>query len=300
MNQSDLNYVITVKVTNSEIATTIDRMKFNPIPKLDPATFTEVYGDCFISGFIEGGEFSAIISIKVDSKSKISSVKAAAEAEIAVAAVPGLSVGAHTDLEKKHAAVWKDTETTISVNWSGGGELKPKDQKWDLATVVAVASRFPNMVETCSQKTSAILTRYTCLRSFQEENAKLPQNNKFLIKNYELCSLYTQELFNAYMANKQIKSKIADMAKYPERYRERKKSKHIPDPVEMTPQGLHEARLEARKGMVQITDEAMALVTHPELADISKVDHSLRAPPCADPNELARRLPVSFHHPFSL
>ena len=274
-------------------------MEFKPIPNLDPAAFTEVYGDCFISGFIEGGEFSAIISIKVDSKSKISAVKAAAEAEIAVAAVPGLSVGAKNDLEKKHSALWKDTETTISVNWSGGGELKPEDQKWDLASVVAVASRFPNMVETCAQKTSAILTRYTCLKSFHEENAKLPEGNKFLIRNYELCSLYTQELFNAYMTNKQLSTKIADMAKYPERYRERKKTEGIPNPIEMTPQGLKEARLEARKGMVQIADEAMMLITRPELAGIDKVNNTLRTPPCSDPGELARRLPVSSHSSLS-
>lgn len=84
VSQSDLNYIITVKVTNA-VHTYPDQMKFNPMDDLDPKDFTEVFGDCFISGFLEGGEFSAIISIKVYDKSKISEVKAAAEVDLAIA-----------------------------------------------------------------------------------------------------------------------------------------------------------------------------------------------------------------------
>jgi hypothetical protein len=87
VSQSDLNYIITVKVTNA-VHTYPDAMKFNPMDDLDPKDFTEVYGDCFISGFLEGGEFSAIISIKVYDKSKISEVKAAAEVDLAIARKP--------------------------------------------------------------------------------------------------------------------------------------------------------------------------------------------------------------------
>jgi hypothetical protein len=39
-------------------------------------------------------------------------------------AVPGLSVGASFGVDKKKSEVWDETETTISVNWSGGGEIK--------------------------------------------------------------------------------------------------------------------------------------------------------------------------------
>ena len=120
VNQSDLNYIVTVKVTN-ETSPVADKMTFNPINDLPNSKFTEVFGDCFISGFTEGGEFSAIVSIKVNDKSKISAVKAAAEAEIAVAAAPGLSVGTHQAVDRHKSDVWDDTETTISVNWAGGG-----------------------------------------------------------------------------------------------------------------------------------------------------------------------------------
>lgn len=265
---------------------------FNPMADLDPAKFTEIYGDCFISGFVEGGEFTAIVSIKVGSKSKVAAVKAAAEAEIAIAAVPGLSVGTKNDLDKHKSSVWDDTETTISVNWSGGGEIKPQNQKWDLATVVDVASRFPNLVEYCAERTSAILTSYTCLRNFHEEDAKLGPDKHFVIKKYELCSLYTQDLYNAYMVYKEAWVRISDTIKNPEKYREREKSERVPFPVELTSRSLNDARLQARKGLVQITDESARLVTNPELADV-QANGELRPLPVAYPGELVERLPVS-------
>ena len=39
-------------------------------------------------------------------------------------AVPGMTAGASSSMDKKKSSVWNDTETTISVNWSGGGEIK--------------------------------------------------------------------------------------------------------------------------------------------------------------------------------
>ena len=43
VNQSDLNYIVTVKVTN-ETSPVADKMTFNPIPELDGSKFTEVFG----------------------------------------------------------------------------------------------------------------------------------------------------------------------------------------------------------------------------------------------------------------
>ena len=146
-------------------------------------------GDCFISGFTEGGEFSAIVSIKVTDKNKISAVKAAAEAEITIPAAPGLSIGTRNSVARSKNDIWQDAETSISVHWAGGGDIKPPDDKWDITTVVDVASRFPHLVETCPQRTSAILTRYTSLRSFNEADARNPPTDKFRILDYDLCSL---------------------------------------------------------------------------------------------------------------
>ena len=290
VNQSDLNYIVTVKVTN-ETSPVADRMTFNPIPEMENSKFTEVFGDCFISGFTEGGEFSAIVSIKVSDKSKVSAVKAAAEAEIAIAAAPGLSVGTKNSLDRSKSDVWDDTETTISVNWAGGGDLKPADEKWDLATVVDVATRFPHLVQTCAQRTSAVLTRYTSLRSFNELNARNPPEDKFRILDYDLCSLYTQDLLSAFLAYKNIWAELSDMMKNPDHYREREPGTDVPNPIQLTPQSLNEARLLARKGLTQITDTTKELITNPEIADLD--EHGNQRPVTyAWPGEIRKRMPV--------
>lgn len=291
VNQSDLNYIVTVKVTN-ETTPIADKMTFNPINELDNKRFTDVFGDCFISGFTEGGEFSAIVSIKVSDKSKISAVKAAAEAQIAVAAAPGLSVGTKDTIDKHKSDVWDDTETTISVNWAGGGNIKPPDEKWDLKTVVDVATRFPHLVQTCAQRTSAILTRYTSLRSFNEANARNPPEDKFRILDYDLCSLYTQDLFSAFLEYKNLWAELSDMLKYTEQYDEREPGRDVPNPIQLTPKGLNEAKLLARKGMTQISDITKALITEPSLADLDE-NGQQRAVPYMWPSELRKRMPVS-------
>lgn len=293
VNQSDLNYIVTVKVTN-ETSPVADKMTFNPIPEMENSKFTDVFGDCFISGFTEGGEFSAIVSIKVSDKSKVSAVKAAAEAEIAIAAAPGLSVGTKNSLDKNKSDVWDDTETTISVNWAGGGDLKPADEKWDLATVVDVATRFPHLVQTCAQRTSAVLTRYTSLRSFNEANARNPPEDKFRILDYDLCSLYTQDLFSAFLAYKNIWAELSDMMKTPDQYRERDPGTDVSNPIQLTPQSLNEARLLARKALTQITDVTKELIYNPALADLDEQGNQ-RPVPYTWPGEIRKRMPVCRH-----
>lgn len=205
---SDVNYIFTCKVTN-ESSPVADDMIFNQIQGVDPADFTEVYGNCFISGFLEGGEFSSIISVRANQKSNIAAVKAAVEAHIAIPALPGLSAGTTDKIDKEKADLLKDCEVTISVNWSGGGDLQI--ESWDLATVIDVACRFPSLVENCAQRTSAILTRYTSLRSFAEANARLGVDEhgkpiSFLLRNYDLCQYYTQDLFSCFLAYKNVSS----------------------------------------------------------------------------------------------
>ena len=187
--------------------------------------------------------------------------------------------------------MWDDTETTVSVSWAGGGDLKPADDKWDIATVASVASKFPHLVETCAQRTSAILTRYTSLRSFSEANARNPPEEKFRILDYDLCSLYTQELFSAYLAYKNVWAELSEILKHPEQYREREPSQSCPDPILLTPESLSEARMQARKGLTQITDATKDLETDPSLADLD-ANGQIRQPVYVWPGELRKRMPV--------
>ena len=60
--ESDLNFYISVKVVNQTINFK-DALVFNPLRSVDISDmnkFQEVYGDSFVSGFVEGGEFNAI------------------------------------------------------------------------------------------------------------------------------------------------------------------------------------------------------------------------------------------------
>ena len=122
---SQLNYVVSVKVNNGSAVDPED-MVFQPIDGLPKDKFTEVYGDSFISGFLEGGEFNAVISIKVSDKRKLRSVKQAVDVQLAIGPSP-LSVGAGESVSKDHSEALQDTEITISVNWSGGGEIKKRE-----------------------------------------------------------------------------------------------------------------------------------------------------------------------------
>ena len=161
---------------------------------------------------MEGGEFNAVISIDVHDKSKLHSVKQAVDICLAVGPIP-VTVGAQEAIDKEHRETMQDTEITISVNWLGGGEIKRPDVPWTLTSVVQVANAFPSMVARCSSVTSAVLTRYTSLRSFQTWRYKMAAAdktwlNRDLILNYTPCQLYTNDLFDAYMAYKKLWKRI--------------------------------------------------------------------------------------------
>lgn len=162
---SELNYVVSV-VVNNDAEALVDDMEFQDIPGLPLDRFTEVYGDSFISGFTRGGEFNAVISVKLNDKSKYRSVKQAVDVQLAVGP-PTLEIGASEAVAKEHSEALKNTEISISVNWVGGGEVKRPTVPWTIQSVVAVANAFPSMVAHSSARTQAILTRYTSLRSFQ-------------------------------------------------------------------------------------------------------------------------------------
>lgn len=162
-----------------------------------------------------------------------------------------LSVGAGEQFDKLHSQALRDTAMTISVNWSGGGEVKKPGVAWTLQSVIQVANAFPTMVAQCPAKVSAILTRYTSLRSFQvfrykqikienelesirkkelekkskeikeqgtqpthPPNAKVYKtrqtfwSSKNLILNYAPCSIYTADLWDAYMEYKRLWKRI--------------------------------------------------------------------------------------------
>ena len=67
---SDINFLISVKVVNQTINTR-DQLAFWALKgdkdrDLTASEFTKTYGDSFISGFQEGGQFFAVVSIPIE------------------------------------------------------------------------------------------------------------------------------------------------------------------------------------------------------------------------------------------
>lgn len=175
-----------------------DYTEFNKLT-IDPTKFTEVYGDSFISGYEEGGELNALISVKVSDKNKTFKVKAALEASLGTPALSG-EVKGSIDLEKSN--VETSTETTVTVNWSGGGQIKASDVLWDVNSLTLAAANFPDLVSRTPQRTYAILTKYSSLPSFHQKMGS------FSPLDYENAGIYTAALLDSYMDYKSIWKQI--------------------------------------------------------------------------------------------
>ncbi len=52
-----------------------------------------------------------------------------------------------------NSSALKETETTISVNWMGGGQIKDPKTSWDIDSVYGAAASFPSFVAATPQKT---------------------------------------------------------------------------------------------------------------------------------------------------
>jgi hypothetical protein len=193
--ESDLNFYISVKVVNQSINFR-DALEFNRLDNIAEDDFNKTFGDCFISGFQEGGEFNALVSMKVLNKDKLMDIKA--EASVALnAGAAEIKADANVRIAKANLSL--NTETTIQVSWQGGGLIKPPEETWNIESLQRAAMRFPDNVAASPQRIYAILTKYESLRSFQ---AMKPPTLSPL--NYENVALYTQELMDTFMSYKSL------------------------------------------------------------------------------------------------
>ncbi|KAH7142929.1 hypothetical protein B0J13DRAFT_596179 [Dactylonectria estremocensis] len=196
---SDINFHLQVKVTN-QIHDAADYNIFHKLDNVSAKEFPEVYGDCFISGWEEGGELNAVLSVKVHDKAKVFEIKAGLEAELNTATISG-EVKADFGMEKN--SLNKSTETTISVTWSGGGSIKDPTEDWTIQSLKKAAAAFPELVAITPQRTYAILTKYTSLASFHK------QKTDFSPLDYESAGIYTRALLDHYMDYKSLWKQIS-------------------------------------------------------------------------------------------
>ncbi|KAB2572405.1 hypothetical protein DBV05_g8943 [Lasiodiplodia theobromae] len=198
--ESDLNFYISVKVINQTINIK-DALKYQNLPSVNEKNFSDIYGDSFISGFLEGGEFNALVSMKVLNKERKTDIEAGAKVALSVGAA---DIEAEANVKVAKQNINNNTETTIQVSWSGGGNIKPMDEPWTIDTLRAAAARFPELVATTPQRTYAILTKYETLRSFL---ALKPE--KLIPLYYENATMYTNSLLDTYMDYKNMYRKLS-------------------------------------------------------------------------------------------
>ncbi|OCK80668.1 hypothetical protein K432DRAFT_327794 [Lepidopterella palustris CBS 459.81] len=203
VKESDISFMISVKVVN-QVIYDYSLTRFQPISGLKTTNFADVYGDCFISGFQEGGEFTAVISVKAKDADQASSIKANAAVTFTK---DKLDLKVKGSFGKDSTEFLKENETTISVTWTGGGQdLKAPNEDWTFETMKAAALKFPQLVSKTPMRTHAILTKYTALRSFQATNlaASIPY--------FEQAGVYTMVLQEAYLDYKTIAKNLQVLA----------------------------------------------------------------------------------------
>ncbi|KAK7454045.1 hypothetical protein VKT23_011558 [Stygiomarasmius scandens] len=185
LTEADINYWIQVKVTTQRLICP-GLTEFSSIKDVPQSEFTRVYGDSFISGFTEGGEFNALVSIKLRDNSKTKEVREQLKAGMNFKAV---SVQGEGSIENKI-----DGEITIAVFRRGGGDIEDeKVEQWTLQTLNIAAMEFPKKAVAYPIRTNAILTRYTNLKSFRTANpVGIPLD-------YQNAGVYSSTLLDVYM-----------------------------------------------------------------------------------------------------
>ncbi|KAK0543655.1 hypothetical protein OC846_006337 [Tilletia horrida] len=200
--QSDLKYIVSVKVINQTVNFK-DALVFNPLRTCmnDQKKFNDTFGDSFISGFLEGGEFNALVLKTIHNKEKQRDITA--QAKVALTAGP-VEVSAQGNVKLAETNIKNNSETSVYVRWCGGGNIKPYSQDWTTESVVAAAARFPALCGLFPQRTYAILTPYANLRSYL-----LLKPIQLSPLRYELAQMYTNILLDAFMEYKSLAKRLS-------------------------------------------------------------------------------------------
>jgi hypothetical protein len=97
-----------------------------------------------------------------------------------------------------------------SVSWSGGGDIITGEvlkQGWTMDSLKSVAMAFADKVAVCPQRPSAVLAKYSSLRSFYEKNVHGSP------LDYENVGVYTAALLDSYMDYKMAWKELQNMSK---------------------------------------------------------------------------------------
>ncbi|CAG7557900.1 unnamed protein product [Fusarium equiseti] len=221
VKEADVTFLISVKVVN-QVIYDHSLINFQPIDGVGTESFTDVYGDCFVSGYQEGGVFTAVISVKAKNENRSREIKAEAKAKFTKTkdtteateatedtkrpeAGNGVTFG--INLKKDDMSFLDENETTISVSYTGGGQgLKEPGEDWTFETMRKAALQFPNLVAQTPMRTHAILTKYTALRSYHMAFAGLK------MPAFEMAGVYSTLLQESYLDFKTVAKNLQVLA----------------------------------------------------------------------------------------
>ncbi|KAF5700490.1 hypothetical protein FMUND_14316 [Fusarium mundagurra] len=223
VKESDISFLFSVKVVNQVL---YDHTLTEIVPigigedepsTLDAQAFTDIYGDCFISGFQEGGTFTAVISVKAKSEKKKRDIKAKADvfftkpkaeqAQKVTGNKGNNSFRLNLAFDNLNDNFLRENETTISVSYTGGGqELKTPEEDWTFDTMKSAALRFPSLVAETPMRTHAILTKYISLRSYHTRFGGMSP------PNFEVAAVYCMLLQEAYLDYKTVAKDLQVLA----------------------------------------------------------------------------------------
>ncbi|QRV88308.1 hypothetical protein RhiJN_16326 [Ceratobasidium sp. AG-Ba] len=248
--------------------------------------FHETYGDSYISGFIEGGDLHGVISIKILDSTKKEEIKAQITRDINSSDPATMGVGP-SSLSSTLQSRLQGCETTIAVNWSGGGLIKPDDEEWSLESLFRVAAAFPAQVAACPRRTWAILTPYNNNHTF------LTWSIPKAVTPYDFhgVSAYAADLLDRYMAYKNNVRRIQGVLDSPRLYMT-SPGNH---PIEISVAALVHARKKMKHEMSNITEEVDMINDDPEGIDRPKAPENIKKNTDykpGSPEEWATRLPV--------
>ncbi|CUA68059.1 hypothetical protein RSOLAG22IIIB_07733 [Rhizoctonia solani] len=264
---ADINAVISVKVINQTMRLN-DNPQFNVIRGVnDESKFHRVYGDSYISGFIEGGEFHSIISIRVLDSTRKEQIVSSLKRKLGNTDPRSFSLTSSNN--SSLASETKQTETSIFVNWCGGGQIKSGTELWTLDSVFRAASAFPNRVALNPQRCWAILTRYTQNLSFHASALK-----SIPIRNYANVNPYAADLLDDYMEYKANLLSIKKVLDEPIGYALGPGSQ----PVDVRTEALVAARRKMKEQMGKIVDEIEVLNNNPASLPVVMKNSTIESP----------------------
>ncbi|OAP59590.1 hypothetical protein AYL99_06888 [Fonsecaea erecta] len=235
LNTNDVNFLVHVKVVN-EADDRKEDWSFNEVPGLNEilsddkepdeakrqhfrsVEFTRIYGDCFISDFVEGGEIYAWVGIKSQDRKNSRQLAVHASAQLTPMGLPVQASG-EMDASQERNRLFSQATTSIRIQWRGGGQIKNHDFPWGMDSLILIANAFPSMVAARPAKIRAVLTPYTALKSFHDHRLSNPRIP--LPLTYDHCAIYTSTLYEDFMAFQDLCEKLNAMIKDPQDYRNR-------------------------------------------------------------------------------